>query len=103
MAEKKDRLFHIKLERPVTYNGEEYTELDFDFDKLTGADCNNIDEELQAMGKVALVESASGPYLIRLAARACTTPIGAEFFNGVSAADYIAIKGRARSFLLRLK
>lgn len=101
-VKKDNRTYHIVLENPVTYNGEEITELEFDFSKPTGADCSNIEDELQAMGKVALVETASGPYLIRFAAKACTTPIGADFFDYVSAVDYISIKGRARSFLLRL-
>lgn len=36
----------LHLSKPVLYNGEEITELAFDFDKLTGADALNIEEEL---------------------------------------------------------
>ena len=41
----------LHLTKPVMYNGEEITELAFDFDKLTGADALNIEEELVSRGK----------------------------------------------------
>ena len=40
----------LHLTKPVMYNGEEVTELAFDFDKLTGADALNIEEELVVRG-----------------------------------------------------
>ncbi len=98
--ENNDRLQHIKLSRPVTYNGDELTELDFDFDSLTGADAMNIEAELQAMGIGVFVESASGPYMIRMAAKACTVPIGADFFDLLPMKDYSKIRRMARNFLL---
>ena len=95
------QLKHITLNEAVTYNDQEITELDFDFDKLTGADAMNIEEELQAIGKAVLVESASGPYMIRLAVRACKQDIGVDFFNRISMKDYMQIKKLARNFLIR--
>ena len=91
---------HVTLSKPVKYNGEEITELDFDFDKLTGADSVNIEAELQAQGITVLFESVSGPYLVRLAARACNQPIGADFFDVLPLRDYNLIKRMARDFLL---
>ena len=41
----------LHLTKTVMYNGEEVTELAFDFDKLTGADALNIEEELVSRGK----------------------------------------------------
>lgn len=96
----KDGLTHYNLSRPVTYNGEEFTELDFDFEGLTGADCENIQAELRALGVVVLVESMTPEYLTRLAAKACRQKIGADFFTGAHAKDYIAIKKLVRDFLM---
>ena len=44
----------LHLTKTVMYNGEEVTELAFDFDKLTGADALNIEEELVSRGTTAL-------------------------------------------------
>ena len=91
----------IKLKKPVKYNNKEYTELSFDFDKLTGMDGLAIEEELQMLGKAVIVPTLSGPYLVRMAARACTEKIGADIFNYLSLKDFNRIRDTARSFLLR--
>lgn len=92
----------IDLKKPVLYNGKEYTSLTFDFEKLTGADSLAIENELQAIGKVAIVPAISGEYLIRMAARACTEQmIGYDIFLGMALSDYNRIRSAARSFLLR--
>lgn len=91
----------IKLNKPVTYNGKEYTELSFDFEKLTGLDGLAIEEELQMLGKAVVAPTFSGPYLVRMAARACTEKIGADIFNVLSLKDFNRVRDRARSFLLR--
>ncbi|MGN0444248.1 MAG: hypothetical protein ACI4F5_06520 [Acutalibacteraceae bacterium] len=90
----------ITLKKPVEYNGETYKELSFDFDKLTGADAIAIEDELQALGKQALIPAYSSPYLIRMAVLACDKPIGDDFFNLVSISDFNIVKNAARSFLL---
>jgi len=100
IAAKEKNENHITLSKCVKYNGEEYRELDFDFEKLTGRDAMNIERELQAQGIAVLVESASGPYLIRLAVRACKQPIGADFFENLPLLDYKKIKRLARNFIL---
>lgn len=93
-------LVTIKFRKPVTYNGEQIQELTFDFDSLTGADSMNIDEELTAMGKFILSPAFSGPYLDRMAAKACTLPIGIDLFRTLSIRDYNRIRNAARAFLL---
>ena len=100
-AENPKALFEYTLSRPIVYNGVEYNTLSFDFDKLTGAAALNIEAELSALGKPAIVPSFSGEYLIRMAAKACTAPIGAEFFNIIPIADYNKIISVARNFLMR--
>ncbi len=91
----------VKLQKPVTYNGKEYTELSFDFDKLTGLDGLAIEDELNRLGKALIVPALSGEYLIRMAAKACTVKIGADIFNVLSLKDYNRIRTAARSFLLQ--
>lgn len=93
--------FEIMLKKPVEYNGKTYDSLSFDFGKLTGEDGLNIENELQALGKFAMVPAFSGEYLIRMAAKACDEPIGADIFTKISLADYNRIRSAARSFLLK--
>lgn len=78
-----------------------FEELTFDFNKLTGRDSLAIENELQALGKPVIVAEMSGEYLIRMAARACTVPVGADALESASLSDYNKIRSRARSFLLR--
>ncbi len=90
----------LHLTKPVMYNGEEVTELAFDFDKLTGADALNIEEELVSRGKTMYYGAINDAnYLIRMAAKACTKPVGVDFFYKISIIDFERIKNRARFFL----
>lgn len=90
-----------KFRKPFEYQGKTYTELTFDWDKLTGNDGLAIENELQQLGKPVVVPAFSGEYLVRLAARACTEKIGADAFGSMSIADYNKIRSAARSFLLQ--
>lgn len=90
----------LHLTKPVMYNGDEVTELAFDFDKLTGADALNIEEELVSRGKTMYYGAINDAnYLIRMAAKACTKPVGVDFFYKISIIDFERIKNRARFFL----
>lgn len=93
--------FEIILKKSVEYNGKTYDRLVFDFGKLTGEDSLNIENELQALGKFTPVPVFSGEYLIRMAAKACNEPIGADIFAKISLTDYNRIRSSARSFLLK--
>lgn len=93
-------LFEIQFKKPVTYNGKEYSELSFDFEKLTGRDGLAIEEELQMMNRAVIVPALSGEYLVRMAARACTEKIGADIFDYMPIKDYNRIRSAARSFLI---
>lgn len=90
----------VKLAKPQMYNGEEYSELTFDFESLTGDDALNISDELTASGKTVVMPALSEQYLIRVAARACTAPVGADIFRGMPLKNYLRIVGAARNFLL---
>ncbi len=96
-----ENVYHLK--KPILYNGEEVSELSFDFDKLTGADALNIAEQIDSCGKTMYAAAINDAhYLILMAAKACTKPLGADFFNRISIVDFERIKNRARFFLMGL-
>ena len=93
--------------KPFTFEGETFETLTFDWDKLTAADGLAIENELASLGRAVITPEFSGEYLIRMAARACTTlradgkrRLGVDAYRTMSLADYSRIRSRARSFLL---
>jgi len=90
-----------EFKRPFEYQGKSYKKLTFDWDKLTGKDGLDIENEMQALGKAVIVPTFSGEYLIRFAAKACNERIGADAFEMMKIADYNKIRSAARSFLLK--
>ena len=96
-----EKLYVHKFKKPVLYNGETITELAFDFDSLTGDDALNIENELASIGKAAISPAFSGEYLIRMAAKACTTPIGEDFFEPLPGIPGVSIFHRLRLQLRR--
>ena len=92
--------FTHKFREPFVYMGKGYTVLHFDWGSLIGADSLAIEAELAALGVPVLVPSLSAPYLIRMAAKACTDRIGADAFELMPLRDFTKIRNAARSFLL---
>ena len=94
------------LTAPFPFEGENFTELRFDFEKLTGRDSLAVEAELASMGKTALIPEVSADYLIRIAARACATVrqdgrrLGSDFFMSLPLRDYARIRRMTRNFLL---
>ena len=82
-----------KLQKPLDYEGKHYESLTFDWGKLTG--------ELTALNQPVIIPSMSAGYLIRMACRACTEPIGVDVIGAMSIRDYNTIRTKARNFLLR--
>lgn len=92
-----------KLAKPVTYNGEEISELRFNFEKLTGRDALEIENELMRFGKLsAYTQVGNINYLMKAAARACEKPIGEDFFNLVSISDFNTLRNKIQLFLLSI-
>lgn len=87
--------------KPFEFEGESYKELTFDWGNLTGKDALAIESEMTAMGKPVIVATFSGEYLIRMAAKACTVPIGSDAFLAMPISDYNKIRTHARNFLMR--
>ena len=99
-AAKAENLFKLKFKKPFTYDGVDYDELEFDFDGLTGGDSLEVEKELARMGTQVAVPAFSGDYIIRIAARACTSPIGSDAFLRMSLKDYNRVRSRVRNFLM---
>lgn len=96
-----DSTFSFKLRKPLNYLGKTYEEFHFDFDSLTGADALDVEEEMQKEGlPVVVVAAFNSEYLIRIAAKACSEPIGSDAFRYCSLYDFNKIKDRMRGFLL---
>ena len=88
-----------KFKAPFSYEGKTYEELCFDFGRLTGRDGAAIENEIQISGRPVIVPSLSGEYLMRMAARACTTRIGFDVLKAIPLSDYNRIRSAARNFL----
>ena len=99
-AKDAENLFTMKLKKPLTYDGAEFEELSFDFDALTGKDSLAIERELSLRGIQVAVPAFSGEYIIRIAARACTSPVGYDAFELMSLRDYNRLRAKVRNFLM---
>lgn len=86
---------------PFTFENKTYTELTFDWGKLTGEDGLAIEKEMQDLGLPVIVPTFSGEYLVRMASRACVERIGQDAIRAMRLSDFNRIKSRARSFLLK--
>ena len=85
---------------PVEINGEKHKALTFYFEKLTGEDVEAIEEELQDQNKYVLTPEISSAFQSMLAARAAKIP--ADAIRRLPIRDYMAIKNKARNFLINM-
>lgn len=86
------------FKKPVEIEGQKYTSLTFYFDRLTGEDIEAIEEELQDQNKYVLSPEISSAFQSMLAARAAKIP--ADAIRRLPVRDYMAIKNKARRFLI---
>lgn len=105
MAEQEDanskEVLTIQLTKPVKHDGEVLAALTFDFGKLTGNDSLKVEAELDRLGLVLLVPAFNGQYLIRIAAKACTTKIDSTVLQRLHINDYNRVRNGTRSFLTK--
>ena len=87
-----------KLSKPFEFCGQTYTELDMDFEGLTGRVMESIDDELGAMGITIAIPAISHRYQRMVAARAAHVP--SDMIEQLPLGDYNKITGAARRFLL---
>jgi len=83
---------------PVEIDGEKYSSLTFYFDRLTGEDIEAIETELQDQNQYILAPEISSVFQAMIAARAAKIP--ADAIRRLPVRDYMAIKNKARNFLL---
>ena len=99
-AKKAVDLFTLKLKKPLSYEGTDYNEISCDFDGLTGRDSLDVERELSMRGLQVAVPAFSGEYIIRIAAKACTSPLGSDAFEAMSLKDYNRLRSKVRNFLM---
>ena len=88
------------FKKPVEIEGKKYTSMTFYFDRLTGEDIEAIEEELQDQNKYVLTPEISSAFQSMLAARAAKIP--ADAIRRLPIRDYMAIKNKARNFLINM-
>lgn len=86
--------------KPVNIEGKKYTKLTFYFDNLTGEDIEAVEEELSDQGKYVLTPEISSAFQSTLAARAAKVP--SDDIRRLPIRDYMAIKTKARNFLVNM-
>lgn len=97
-----DGVWTCKLKEPIKYEENEYGSLTFDFNRLTGDDALEIEDELAMKGNpVFMNEAANGRYLMLMALRACEERIDFNTLKKVNISDFNRIKNKARLFLLQ--
>lgn len=87
-----------KFKRPFEYSGATYTELTFNFERLTGRDMVAIETEMQMNNEYALSPEISRNFQSKLAARAAG--IGSDVLDAMPLPDFNRITNAARDFLL---
>lgn len=97
-----DGVWTCQLKKPIKYEENEYKSLTFNFDKLTGAEALEIEDELAMKGKpVFMNEAANARYLMLVALRACEERIDFAALKELNISDFNRIKNKARLFLLQ--
>lgn len=104
MAEIPSGVWKYKLKEPLEYMGETFTELTFNFDKLSGRDIAAIERELEQLN-ISLFSSTglSDNYAERAAALACENIHDMFALEELWGADYNAVLRRMRTFLSSFK
>lgn len=88
------------FKKPVEIEGKKYSSLTFYFENLTGEDIEAVEEELQDQNKYVLSPEISSAFQSMLAARAAKIP--ADEIRRLPIRDYMAIKNKARNFLINM-
>lgn len=99
-ARESKNVYVHEFSKPFTYEGKTYDKLTFEWDSLTGNDYLAIEGEMAAIGKVVITPEFSGEFIVRMAAKACTSKIGSDVLGAIPFKDFNKIRGKARSFLL---
>lgn len=97
-----DGVWTCQLKTPLKYEENEYKTLTFNFNRLTGVDAMEIEDELAMKGKpVFMNEAANARYLMLMALRACEEQMDFDTLKKINISDFNRIKNKARLFLLQ--
>lgn len=92
----------MTLKKPIEKMGTLYKELHFDYDKLTGMDSLEVEDEIEkTTGMTVVAPALNLQYLIRISARACDEPIGSDDIFRMNLSDFNHVRNMARNFMLR--
>lgn len=86
------------FKRPFEYGGTTYTELTFNFERLTGRDMVSIETEMQMANEYALAPEISRNFQSKMAAKAAG--IGSDVMDAMPLPEFNRITNAARDFLL---
>lgn len=86
------------FKKPFEYEGKTYTELTFNFERLSGRDMVSIETEMQMNNEYALAPEISRSFQGKMAAKA--TGIGSDVLEAMPLKDFNKITNAARSFLI---
>lgn len=93
----KTRYVH-KFKEAFIYEDKNYTEICFDFTKLTGRDLLDIEEIMRSKRDVIIAPAFDADYQTEVAAKAAG--IDSLMLELMPANDFLKITGRTRNFLL---
>ncbi|ADE57236.1 MULTISPECIES: phage tail assembly protein [Aminobacterium] len=87
-----------ELNKPLTFEGKEYKDINVPLESLTGDDIVVAEREFVATGNAAGVAETSKAFQAYVAARAAKVPV--ELILSLGAKDFTAITLQVQNFLL---
>lgn len=89
----------MKLKKTIVKDGNEITELTFDFDQITGNDIIAAEKEARMMGDTTPDTCFSKTFQAIIAARAADKPIIVDDILDMNGMDFIGVTTKAANFL----
>lgn len=86
------------LSKPFTFEGKEYTEIEFDLDSLKGADIKAAKRKFNKDGNFAAIPAADAEFCTILLQKLTKLPF--EFFDEMPAGDFCTLTQTVTNFLL---
>lgn len=87
----------ISLKKNLSFKDNQISEIDFDFENLTGSDILSVEKEIRATGENIAAWEYSRSFLLAVAARACHLPV--EVLKNLSLPDFTKIINETLNFL----
>lgn len=87
------------FEKPYEFEGETYTDIEFNLENLKGTDIAAVKRKYVAAGGAAVIPTVDMEFTVLLLNRVTKKPI--EFFNSLPARDYVRITSMVTDFLMR--